>query len=308
VSASRDTQAAEAEAMRHGLAQRLEELQTRLDAVIIDREALERALEDARAERATRLDDAVAARVSLQQRLEQREAEYKRLRTEHARLKEQLQPEQAEAAAVAGPAVAKAEAAEASAKTVAADAVPPTVGRADLHDAQVAFREAFQLLSGELQTAVETTRATQAALLRHQPLGHDVLEDRLRQAEAECRRLAFERDERDATVRALQAEIEQHIELRRQQRRELVRALQESDATERRAVARVAECDRMRQMLTDAQSALQRLSKWASTQSTRLAAPAVVSQRALSQIEAPAPRSARRDDEPAAPPLETSWS
>ena len=315
VRANRNAQAAEGEAMRHSLAQRVEELQTRLDAVIIDREAFERTLADARAEQGARLNEAAAARESLQQRLDERDAQYTRLCAEHATLREQWQREQAEAAealAMAEAAAAKAEA-EARARTEAAAPAqqpqPATpAARADLHDAQLAFREAFQLLSGELQTAVETTRATQAALLRYQPLGYDALEDRLRQAEAECRRLVSERDERDATVRALQAEIEQHIELRRQQRKELVRALQESDATERRAVARVAECDRMRQMLTDAQSALQRLSKWASTQSTRLAAPPVAAQRALPRVEAAASGSSRTGDEPPAPPLEASWS
>jgi len=338
VRASRDTQVVEGEAVRHSLTQRVEELQTRLDAVIIDREALERALADARADLAARLTEASAARESLQHRLEERDAENARLRAEHASLEERRHREAAataQQARLSAEALEKAQAAETSARTAAAEAAakvaaaeaaakaaakraavdalatarPATpVAAADLHDAQVAFREAFQLISGELQTVVENTRAEQAALLRHRPLGYDVLEDKLRQAEAECRRLASERDDRDATVRALQAEIDQHIELRRQQRKELVRALQESDATERRAVARLAECNRMRQMLTDAQSALQRLSKWASTQSTRLAAPSAAGQRALPPIEAPAPRSASRDDEPSAPPLEASWS
>lgn len=340
VRTSRNTQAAEGEALRRGLAQRVEELQTRLDAVIIDREALERALADARADQAARVNEAVATRESLQRRLEERDTEYARLCAEHAALQNERQREGTEAAAAAkralssSEALTKAEAREASARAAAAEASarahaaeasakaaiakaaaadalarsrPATPVAADLHDAQAAFREAFQLLSGELQTAVENTRAQQAALLRHQPLGYDALEERLREAEAECRRLVSERDERDATVRALQAEIEQHIELRRQQRKELVRALQESDATERRAVARVAECDRMRQMLTDAHSALQRLSKWASTQSTRLAVPPAASQRALPRSDTPAPGSARQDDG-SAPRLEASWS
>ncbi len=341
VRGSRDAEATAAEALRRSLAERVDELQTRLDAVIIDREALERALADARAEQAAQLNDALAARDSLQHRLAARDTDYDRLCAEHAALQDVRQREAAGAAAaahqvrVSAEALAKAEAAQAAAKTAAADASaralaaeasakaalakaaaadaiakarPATMVPADLRDAQVAFREAFQLLSGELQTAMETTRAQQAALLRHQPLSYDALEERLRQAESESHRLESERDDRDAMVRALQAEIEQHIELRRQQRKELVRALQESDANERRAVARVAECDRMRQMLTDAQSALQRLSTWASTQSTRLAAPPVASQRALPRVEAPTPGSARQDDQPPAPPLEAAWS
>jgi PAS domain S-box-containing protein len=290
--AARETQMAEGDAARGTLTHRVEELQTRLDAVMIDREALERALESARAEHAARLQEASADRESLRLRIEQRDREYAGLQARHAAL--EAERARIEEAAAAHPV-----------------AVPPAAsdGGADVHDAQAAFREAIQILSGELQSAVETTRAQHAALLRTQPPGYEVIEERLRQTESECRALAAERDRKDATVRALQAEIEQLINLRREQRKELVRALQESEETERRSAARLAECVRLRHALAEAQGALQRLSKWAANQSVRLGSTPVGGHRTVSRIEAAAPRpSSGRDDGAAEPPLETSWS
>ena len=294
--AGRETQAAEADAVRRTLTHRVEELQTRLDGVIIDREALERALEDARVEHTRHLHDAAAERESLQQRLQDRDAEYTFLCAQHAAL--QAREREAADAVAAASAAPRAE--------PPAEPAPRTA--ADLQDAQAAFREAFQLLSGELQNAAKTTRAHQAALLRQQPAGYDLLEERLRQAEADCRRLIVERDERDTTVRALQAEIEQLIAVRREQRKELVRALQESDETERRAAARLAECARLRHTLAEAQSALQRLSTWAANQSARIGPSGDGIRRPVSRIEAPAKRSTGPDDGASAPPLEASWS
>jgi hypothetical protein len=85
-----------------------------------------------------------------------------------------------------------------------------------------------------------------------------------------------------------------------------VRALQESEEAERRAAARLAECLRLRQMLGEAQAVLQRLSRWAATQSTRLA-PSTSGPRPAA-ADAPSTSAGKADTATPGAPLEESWS
>jgi colicin import membrane protein len=164
-----------------------------------------------------------------------------------------------------------------------------------LDDAQSAFNEAFKLVSQPQEAAIERS-------------AYEAIEQRLQDAEAECQRLAAQREERDSMVRALESEVEQLLELRRLQRQELVRALQESDESEQLASTRLAQCVRLRQMLNEAQASLQRLSEWAAHQSTRLSAPIDASgERLLPDVDAPTPRVVRRSNGAAAS-MEASWS
>jgi DNA repair exonuclease SbcCD ATPase subunit len=96
------------------------------------------------------------------------------------------------------------------------------------------------------------------------------LSARLRDAEAECARLAADRDNRDQAAALLEGEVRQFVEVRRTHRQELIAALNDAQKFEELAARHHERCTELEGRLRAARVEFDELTAWASARAARM--------------------------------------